>query len=206
MDDESTLDELTIQHQIYAWGYARDNGDWDLLQDLFCEKSTINITWMHAAGREFVERSKDMTAKRRPGTHLKHIFSSPYVRVSGPRAFSICHAMTESRDAIEGHAIDLSAWFRMFDLWRKETDGTWRIYRRTAIYEKDCIRAVDPRGLPPELFGDMDLTGYPASTQYLSWYLTRLGMTPRLDIISVHTPEEEAVKRDGIAWLAGEDV
>jgi hypothetical protein len=105
-----------------------------------------------------------MAAKRKPGTHLKHVFASPLVRIEGKRAFSICHVNLESRDEIDGHAVDLRVWFRFFDLLRKEEDGKWRIHNRTAVYEKDRIDPVDPRGVPAALFANMDLSGFvPAS-------------------------------------------
>ena len=98
MDDASLIDEMKVWRLINVWGYARDNGEWDMLADCFCHDATINISWIHAPAREFVARSREMTAKRKPGAHLKHMFASPLVRVEAKRAFSVCHCTLESRD------------------------------------------------------------------------------------------------------------
>ena len=206
MDDVSVIDEMKVWRLINAWGYARDNSEWGMLADCFCRDATINISWIHAPATEFVARSKQMTAKRKPGTHLKHVFASPLVRVEANRAFSVCHCSLESRDEIDGHAVDLQVWFRFFDLLRKEGDGNWRAYRRTAVYEKDRIDLVDPRDIRADLFTNMDLSGFVPTTQYLSWYLVRMGFKPRTDTVSVYSQDEKRLKREGDAWLRGEDV
>ncbi len=68
------------------------------------------------------------------------------------------------RDDIDGHAFDFHVWFRFFDLVRKEGDGDCRLYRRTAVYEKDRIDLVDSRGVPARLFANMDLSGFVPTT------------------------------------------
>ena len=206
MDDASVIDEMKIWRLISAWGYARDNSEWDMLAHCFCQDATVNISWINAPASEFVARSKEMAAKRKPGTHLKHVFASPLVRIEVKRAFSICHVNLESRDEIDGHAVDLRVWFRFFDLLRKEEDGKWRIHNRTAVYEKDRIDPVDPRGVPAALFANMDLSGFVPATRYLSWYVARMGFKPRTDMVTVYSQEEQTLKRRSDVWLRGEAV
>jgi ketosteroid isomerase-like protein len=205
MDDAGAIDEMKIWHLINAWGYARDNGEWEMLANCFCEDAIINISWIHAPASEFVARSRDMSAKRKPGTHSKHLFSSPLVRIAAKRAFAICHVNLEIRDEIDGHMVDLQAWARFFDLLRKEHDGQWRIYKRTAVYEKDRLNLVDPRGAPADLFAGLDLSGYLPAVQYLSWFIRRrMGAEPRAGIVSVYSEQEQKLKHEGAAWLHGE--
>ena len=168
--DNNAIDEISIWARINAWGHARDGGDWDALRNCFCADATINISWIHAPATEFIARSIELGKKRKPSAHQKHVFAGPLVRINDARAFSICHVNLENRDAMDGHEFDLQAWFRFFDLMRKENDGQWRIHKRVAVYEKDKISAVDPRGAPPELFEGMDLSAFAPETKYLSWW------------------------------------
>ena len=193
----SAIDEVLITHRLNAWGHARDGGDWDALRNCFCADATI-----HAPATEFIARSIELGKKRNPGAHQKHVFAGPLIRTNGDRAFSICHVQLENRDAMDGHEFDLQAWFRFFDLLRKEDDGQWRIHKRTAVYEKDKISAVDPRGVPAELFGAMDLSAFAPETKYLSWWQAQAGRTPRTDIVRCYSPEEAALKAEGLAWTS----
>ena len=198
---DTAIDEIKIWARINAWGHARDGGDWDALRNCFCADATINISWIHAPATEFIARSIELGKNRKPGAHQKHVFAGPLVRINGDRAFSICHVNLENRDAMDGHEFDLQAWFRFFDLMRKEADGQWRIHKRVAVYEKDKISAVDPRGAPPELFANMDLSAFPPATKYLSWWQANQGRTPRTDIVQCYSAEEAALKAEGLVWV-----
>ena len=198
-----TIDEMQIWARINAWGHARDGADFELLTDLFTADAAIDISWIKAPASEFIARSKVLIANRKPGAHQKHLFAGPLVRISanGMRAFSICHVNLDNRDEMEGHEFDLQSWFRFFDFWKKGSDGTWCIYKRTAVYEKDKISPVDPRGAPAELFENMDLSGFARTTKYLSWWQARQGRTPRTDIVECYSPQEAALKEEGLKWV-----
>ena len=174
----------------------------DALRNCFCADATIDISWIKAPASEFIARSMELGARRKPGAHQKHVFGGPLVRINGDRAFSICHVNLENRDSMDGHEFDLQAWFRFFDLLKKESDGQWRIFKRTAVYEKDKISAVDPRGVPATLFGTMDLSQFAPATKYLSWWQASQGRTARTDIAQCYSPQEAALKAEGLAWVA----
>ena len=198
---DTASDEIKIWALLNAWGHARDGADWPALENCFCKDATIDISWIKAPASTFIARSKELIASRPAGAHQKHVFAGPLVRINGDRAFSTCHVQLENRDAMSGFEFDLQAWFRFFDLLKKEADGQWRIYKRTAVYEKDRISAVDPRGAPGELFETMDLSGFAQATKYLSWWQARQGRKPRTDIVQCYSAEEQALKEEGLNWV-----
>jgi hypothetical protein len=141
-----------------------------------------------------------MAAARKPGEHSKHLISGPWIRVNRDRAFSRCHANLYIRTTIDGHEFDLQSWFRFFDLLERR-DNVWRIVKRTAVYEKDRMEPVDPRGVSKDFLNDMDLSAFPASAKFLSYWQLRSGRSPSTNIISVYSDEERALREEGERWL-----
>ena len=66
------LDELEIDRVVTAWEFARDHGDWEVLDACFHDDATIHISWYFGKATEFIERSKKMLAEIRTGEHGKH--------------------------------------------------------------------------------------------------------------------------------------
>ena len=130
------------------------------------------------------------------GDHIKHLISGPWIRVTGDHAFSRCHANLYIRTTIDGHEFDLQSWIRFFDLLERR-DNVWRIVKRTAVYEKDRMDPVDPRGVSKDFFVDMELSAFPASAKFLCYWLQRSGFSPSIDIISVYSDRERALKEEG---------
>lgn len=87
-----------------------------------------------------------------------------------------------------------------FDLLERR-DNVWRIVKCTAVYEKDRMDPVDPRGVPKDFFADMDLSAFPASAKFLCYWLLRSGLSPSIDIISVYSDGERTLREDGEVWL-----
>jgi hypothetical protein len=104
------------------------------------------------------------------------------------------------RTTIDGHEYDLQAWARFFDLLERR-EIMWRIVKRTAVYEKDRMEPVDPRGVPKDFFANMDLSAFPASAKFLCYWLVRSGFSPSTNVISVYGDEERAVREEGERWL-----
>jgi hypothetical protein len=198
----STLieDEHQIASLLMRWGHARDSDDWETLSGCFHDDATIHISWISGLAKDFVARSRAMATARKPGAHTKHLISGPWIRVNRNRAFSRCHANLYIRTTIDGREFDLQSWIRFFDLLERR-DGVWRIVKRTAVYEKDRIDPVDPRGVSKDFFVDMDLSAFPASAKFLCYSLVRNGHSPSTDIISVYSDEERALREEGEVWL-----
>ena len=198
----AALDEHEIAALLVRWGHARDSDDWDTLAACFHDDATIHISWISAPAAEFVARSREMAAARKPGSHIKHLITGPWVRLNGARAFSRCHVDLCIRADIGGHEFDVQAWFRFFDLLEKR-DGVWRIVTRTAVYEKDRMDPVDAGAVPDRLLADMDFSGLPAAARHLC-YLQQLSGRPAVtEILSVYSKEEAALRDAGETWLAG---
>lgn len=204
MSNDKTLTLMEDEHQItnllVRWGHARDSDDWETLAACFHDEATIHISWISGPAKEFVARSRAMAEARRPGAHTKHLISGPWIQLNRNRAFSRCHANLYIRDELDGHQFDLQSWIRFFDLLEKR-DNTWRIIKRTGVYEKDRMELVDPRGIPKDFFSDMDLAAFPPSVKFLCYRLQRSGRSPSTHIISVYSDEERALREEGEAWL-----
>jgi SnoaL-like domain len=193
-------DEHQIASLLIRWGHARDSDDWDTLGGCFHDDATIRISWISGLAKDFIARSRTMAATRKPGEHSKHLISGPWIRVNRDHAFSRCHVNLYIRTTIDGHEFDLQSWFRFFDLLERR-DNVWRIVKRTAVYEKDRLDPVDPRGLPKDFFADMNLSAFPASAKFLCYRQLRSGRSPSTNIIAVYSDEERALKEEGEVWL-----
>src|SRR5262245_47449980 len=196
----SIEDEYQIASLLIRWGHARDSDDWETLAGCFHDDATIHISWISGPAKDFIARSRAMAAARKPGDHIKHVISGPWIRVKRDRGFSRCHANLYIRSTIDGHEFDLQSWFRFFDLLERR-DNVWAIVKRTAVYEKDRLDPVDPRGVPKDFFAGMDLSVFPASTKFLCYWLQCIGFSPVTDIISVYSDEEYALREEGARWL-----
>jgi 3-phenylpropionate/cinnamic acid dioxygenase small subunit len=196
----ATEDEHQISSLLIRWGHARDNDDWETLAGCFHDDATIHISWISGPARDFVARSRAMATARKPGEHNKHVISGPWIRVNRDRAFSRCHANLYIRSTIDGYEFDLQSWLRFFDLLEKR-DNVWRIVKRTAVYEKDRLDPVDPRGVPKDFFAGMDLSAFPASAKFLCYRQVRSGRSPSTNIVSVYSDEERGLREEGERWL-----
>src|SRR5262245_59443115 len=129
-----------------------------------------------------------MLPRRRDDPHLVDIGTSR------------CHANLYIRSTMDGHEFDLQSWIRFFDLLERR-DNVWRIVKRTAVYEKDRLEPVDPRGVPKDFFDDMELSAFPTSAKFLCYRQLRSGRSPSTNIISAYSDEERALREEGEAWL-----
>ena len=195
-----TEDEHQIASLLIRWGHARDSDDWETLARCFHDHATIHISWISGSANNYIARSRAMAAARKSGEHAKHLISGPWIRVNRDRASSRCHANLYVRTTISGHEFDLQSWIRFFDLLEKR-NSVWRIVKRTAVYEKDRLEPVDPRGVPKDFFDDLELSAFPASAKFLCYWQLRNGRPPSTHIVSVYSDEERALKEEGEMWL-----
>lgn len=204
MSDDTPSGLMEDEHQIASllirWGHARDSDDWETLAECFHENATIHISWFSGPANKFIALSRAMAEARRAGFHQKHLISDIWVQVNQRRAFSRCNTNLYIRDKIYGQEFDLQSWFRFFDLLEKR-NNSWRIVKRTAVYEKDCILSVDPRGFSKDLFSNIDLSSFPSSARFLCYWIKYSGGSPSTEIISVYSDEERALRQESEAWL-----
>jgi len=148
--DRQRADERAIERLLYRWAHARDFDDWSALADCFHDGATIHIAAISGTARDYVAQSRTLAARRTPGATSKHIVSAPLIEVCDDRAFSICHATLYIRRMVGGVEVDIESFMRFFDLIERRAER-WAIVKRTGVYEKDRISAVDPAGFPAGL-------------------------------------------------------
>jgi hypothetical protein len=200
--DQSALDQHNIAQLLYRWAHARDYEDWDSLAACFHDDATIHIGWISGPARDYIARSREHASDRSPGTHAKHIVTGPLIEVAGDRATSVCHATLHVRRPVGGAEADIESFMRFFDFLERR-DGRWAIVKRTGVYEKDRLTAVDPRGFPAGFWEGIDLSQFPPAKRFLCFAQVKNGSKPNVNFISVNSPEEKALYEDGRRWLSG---
>ena len=204
MNNDTEIDQMLNEHQIHnlliRWGHARDSEDWSTLAECFHNDATIHISWISGSANDFIAASQAMSKNRKPGTHMKHIISGPWIRVHKSRAFSRCHSHILIRLRLDGYEFDLQSWLQFYDLLEFKNES-WRIVKRTAVYEKDRLDFVNPIGNSEDLFTDMDLSAFPESVKFLCYMIKKSGGAPSTNIITVYSEEERLLKEECEKWL-----
>ncbi len=193
------LDEHEIAGVVIGWGFARDSREWEALAACFHQGAEMHISGTTGSAHAFIEGLKARPPAK-PGEHTKHVIGSPRVRVRGSRAVSEAHANILSRALIEGYEFDFEAWVRFFDLFEKR-EGAWKIFRRTAIYEKDRMDPVVPGSVPSDFFTSVDMTGFPPECKFMCFRHIKQGRGIVENIVGVYSEAERALKEEGEAWL-----
>jgi hypothetical protein len=129
-------------------------------------------------------------------------FAEETIEVLGDRATSICHATLHVRRPIGGVEADIESFMRFFDLLERR-DGRWAIAKRTGVYEKDRLTAVDPKGFPGGFWDGIDLAQFPPAKRFLCFAQVKNGTKPNVNFISVNSPEEKMLYVDARRWLSG---
>jgi hypothetical protein len=197
--DRRFEDEQDIAQLLFRWAHARDTGDWDALGACFHDGATIHIGWISGAASDYVARSRAQA--KEPGAHAKHIISAPLIELGGERAFCISHATLHVRRKVGGVEADIESFMRFFDL-AERRGGRWAIVKRTGVYEKDRLSAVDPAGFPAGFWDGIELSAFPPAKRFLCFAQVKNGSKPNTDFVSVNSPEEQALYEQGRRWLA----
>lgn len=195
-----TDDRQAITDLLFRWAHARDYGDWDALLGCFHDGAIIRIAFAHGSAEAYVERARTEAGARRYLS--KHLINNPLIEIAGERATSVIHATLNVRRRVGGVEVDLESWMRFFDLLECRA-GRWGIVKRTGVYEKDRMSAVDPAGFPPGFWNGIDLAQFPPAKRFLTFAQVKNGRTPNFDFVSAFTPEEDTVKQEARAWLSG---
>lgn len=189
-------DREAISELINAWVYHRDRGNWDQLRDTFWPEGTISFSWFDGPFEQFVNSSKEMAEK---GSQAKHMVDQPFVKINGNRAVSEANVTLLIR-VIGPLEIDLTAHARFYDLLEKR-EGSWRIYKRTAIYESDRLDPVQPSLLFWIVCLFINFKKYPKTCRFLAFILEKAGYELNKNIVEDNSKELELLYKDGDAWL-----
>ena len=95
--------------------------------------------------------------------------------------------------------VDTTSWARFYDF-VEQRDGRWRIWKRTAVYEKDRVDPVDRAALPGAFFEGLER--YPTELKFLASSLARMGTEIAKTAVRDKSPELAGLYRAGAAWLA----
>lgn len=204
MNNDTEIDQMLNEHKIHnlliRWGHARDTEDWSTLAECFHDDATIHLSWISGSASDFIAASQAMSKNRKPGSHVKHVISGPWIRVNRNRAFARCHSHILIRLKLVGYEFDIQSWLQFYDLLEFKNDS-WGIVKRTAVYEKDRLDFVNPIENSDNLFSDIDLSAFPESVKFLCYMIQKSGGAPSTDIITVYSDEERLLKEESEKWL-----
>ncbi|NKB24238.1 MAG: hypothetical protein GKR87_07670 [Kiritimatiellae bacterium] len=191
------IDKQEITEIISAWSYARDQQQWEQFRACFHEGATISVSFYSGAIEGFIKRVAKMGAS-------KHVMANTRIELKEDRAVTETNVLLSSRGAEK--EIDLSAWLRFVDLFEKR-EGSWRIVKRVAIYEKDRIDPVIPSGLMRLFYPRQKLESYPREAKHLFYELEQLGFPCSEDhIVTSNSEKEKRMRQENTAWLSRQDM
>lgn len=140
------------------------------------------MSWFTGSGADFVDRTRERSAK---GVWGRHRLSPPSVTVRGSRACVEVPLAIEFRILVGDVEADLVSYCR--SQYRAiEIDGDWRISRITSVYERDSLVPAVPGAtidLSPDRFA-----AYRPSYRCLAWYLERQGDRVADDLLGDDRP------------------
>ena len=193
MDDKTACADL-----VQAWGFARDQGRWADLLDIFHPDGRIHVSWFKGAYVDFVERCRQNHGR----AISKHLLWPACVAVNGSRALSECNVSILVRQNIEGVEVDLTSRARFVDR-IEQRGGTWRMAERITIYEQDRLDPVLPSPAFDALMKGADVERYPAPYRYMGYRIVAAGRALAEPIHYDGRAETEAFKASNAAWVAG---
>lgn len=194
MDDART----EIANLVNNWAFFRDQENWDELSGTFHEGGMISLSWFDGPHEGFIAASRRLAARNT--ALLKHYVGVPRIRIGGDRALSEVNVTIMVRAKTPAGEVDTTSYARFIDRIEKR-DGTWRIVKRVAVYEKDRADPVD-RPLLPEAFFE-GLEKFPAELKFLAASLDKGGIPLSPATVLDKSPELAALHAEGDAWLAG---
>lgn len=176
--------------------FARDLGDWSLLEDCYWPESTVRVTWFTGSAREFVAMSRE----RAKGGSGMHSIDPVRSALEGDRAVVESRGQILIRPRVHDVQCDVTSWCRFFSR-AERRDGQWRLVSFDSIYVKDRIDVVDPEA---SLSLDTEsLAQYRASYRHLTYLNRQAGYSVPDDLPGVDQPDSvEAFYSDARDWLS----
>jgi hypothetical protein len=206
MTDTSRLERMVDEYEITRvrrlWAFSRDHNDWQALESCFHPDATVVISWFAGPAAGFVERSKQAAATRKPEERSSHWLGNARASVHRNRGLLETDVQILNRDYLDGHLFDCTCYGRFFD-WLEKRDGVWRISRWTCVYDKDRLEPVLPGPIPPGFYDDLALAGPASSSAVIRLRQKKKGTTVPAGLIMGGSEDEQRLKREGAAWLAG---
>lgn len=199
---QNVIDKFEMIEVAATACHCRDTGEWDALRGCFFPDAMVNISWHTGPVAEFIGKSIEMVASKKPGEFSKHMLGNPLARLNGDRGLVEYDVILHQRRFLEGVELDFQTWSRYLDLLGRK-DGAWRIHRRTAIYEKDRMDPYRPRDVGDAFYASIRLEGFPPNIRYHCWRNAKSGRKPPEGVVLAGTADEAAVRRYGEKWFSG---
>jgi hypothetical protein len=201
---QASIDRTEIINVVSKSIITRDSGLWDQLAECYHSQAEFTSSWWQGKPSDFVKAaSEKLEAARREGGEQKHITSNHWIELSGDRATAECDLILFMRRSINSVELDFATWSRRLHLMAKE-NGEWKIWRRFAIYEKDCMEPVDPTIGPEKYFDAKAMEKYPKAIRYHLWRNEVHGSAPSKNLCIRGTEQEKQVRDEARKWIAGE--
>jgi hypothetical protein len=197
-----TIDRNEIRHIVAKSVIARDSGQWTELAECYHTDAKLTSSWFSGTAKDFLKVSSEAKDTRKEGESQKHLTGNHWIEVNGIRAVAESDLILYQRRIIEGLELDFTTWSRRLHLMEKR-DGDWKIWRRTAIYERDRMDPHNPEDIPDGFYSSMDLSQYPKQIRYHCWRNTMFGHPPVKNICLKGTEREKEVREEARNWIDG---
>lgn len=191
-------DKTACAELVQAWGFARDQGRWADLLEIFHSDGRIHVSWFMGAYADFVERCR----QNRGHTRSKHLLWPARIQVNGARALSECNVAILVRQAIDAIDVDLTSYARFIDRMERR-DGRWRILERVTVYEQDRLDPVVPSPAFDALMQGVDPERFPAPYRYMGFRVEAAGRALAEPVHYDGRAETEALKARFAQWIGG---
>ena len=189
-------DREAILDLISRWAHYRDRLMWDELRGTFWKEGTISISWFDGFFAEFVDASIRMSQE---GTVSRHSMALPVITIRGDRATSEAGVAISVRSS-KPVEMDLVSHARFYDMLEKR-DGSWRILKRTAIYETDRMDPVHPSSLFWFATLFLNLKKYPKSCRHLAFGLEKSGHPLTENVVEDNSNALKVLYAAGARWM-----
>lgn len=206
MTDMSRVQRMLDEHEIFRvrrlWAYSRDHHDWETLKTCFHPDATVVVSWFEGSAADFVERTKQAAAARKPEERSAHALGNYGVTVCGDRAILEADMQVLNRDYLDGILFDSICYGRFYDMFERR-NGEWRIAKWTCIYDKDRLDPVLPVEVPASFYRALKFEGEQNGFALMRLRQEKKGRTVPEGLVMGGTEGERRLKREGAEWLAG---
>jgi hypothetical protein len=197
MSDDQLLDRLRIQELIQKWIVWRDTAQFERFRTIWHDDGQMVASWTQSGVDEFIEATRKGMEQ---GINIIHFFHGNSVDVNGNRGTAETKVSVSQRATIDGVLCDVTSEARHYDFWERRAEK-WGLVLRIGIYDKDRLDPVVP-GTTIQLDEKL-LARFPESYKYLSYMMTKVGYTIKLDLPCGNGPEVKALYQRGTKWLEG---
>ena len=176
--------------------FARDQGHWEVMAECFHPDAHIRTSWYDGNGVDYIPATKKLLEKA-PGS--KHWVFPGFVQINKDRALVESPGLIFNRIVLEGVEVDYQIFCR-YQCRVERRDDVWRLLTFEVIFERDHMKALDPRN---ELPIDWErLATYRPTYRFLAYLQDMRGFNLSHDLLGDDRPDDLARFHAGeTLWL-----